>query len=486
MGFECVAYIQAEKEKAPKWLDFLESVFDLSAYELTNTSNSFILLVKSNGRIFAFTFGYGYSAIDKALIEPGFGLRVTLNSIKDGEFDTVDTRNIDLRTRQTRTHISLTSPIYEFGINTTMDWIRFASGKPNMDSEISRYSGSDSLQISIDDASIEQLGETCSDLLEAWTSTDYKEKFPFVDNLKRIPKETPLAGKLTNEMKKLVKEREKDRIALAHPEIPNPEIESYKCFIGRHNREFQELSLVEFYEFLDELDKDAETSDIPLENIMMLGIDSTGNAKTQKKSITEYIVCEIDIDEKRYIHSLSEWFEVAIDYMVSIKERVRALEQDTVHLPKIRKGESEGDYNARVAKENNYLLLDKKAFTFGNYRDRIECCDLATPEYDLIAVKKMSSSATLSHLFSQGSVSAKLLKLNKDYEDKLKSLYDEKWHNSISNDKRYTFVFAIPADKPGSITDALFFFSLVNLVDHVDTIHMAGFNVKVCKIEYSD
>lgn len=487
LDFECTAFIQASKEKPPKWLDFLSSGFDLSEFDMVNTSNSFVLLVKNSERIFAFTFGYGYSAVDKALIESGFGLKVTLNSISATALDTIDTRNIDLVTRQTRTHISLASPIYEFGINTTMDWIRFASGKPDEESPVTRYSGSDSLQASFEELGITELGSICEEFYECWISDNYKTRFPFIDYLRKLPKDDFMTRRLESELKRKIDTRSIEKIALAHPEIPNQEIELYKIWIGRKTRSTYELDLSELYLFLDELKRDQECLGFGFEDVNIIGLDSDGNPKTQKRVVKDYIVCEVDVDGQRFIHSLNEWFVVANDYMDEIKEKIHFLElpETELKLPRIGNGESEGDYNERVSVEMDFLLLDKEAFIFDGYRNRIEACDLATIDGDLIAVKKMSSSATLSHLFAQGSVSAKLLKLDSRYKGILQGKLHEKWNEFNIPVDNLRFVFAIPSKKPGSLAETMFFFSMVNLIDHVDTIRLAGFPVCIKKIEYS-
>lgn len=486
VGFECVAYVQASKEKPPKWLDFLKVGFNLDSYTMVNTTNSFVLFVKSKDRIFAFAFGYGYSAIDKSLIESGFGLRVTLNSISASGLDTVDTRNIDLVTRQTRTHISLASPLYEFGINTTMDWIRYASGKPSDEETATRYSGSDSLQVSFEDLSIITLDSICEELLEKWNSNAYKSRFPFVDDLIKVSKEIELWNVLGSELKKKLINRSYDKISLAHPDIPNPEIESYKIWKGREKQSIIELELAELYSFMDILDSKPEESMYNIDDISIIGLDSEENAKTQKRNIIDYIVCEVDYEGKRYIHSLNEWFEVSDRYFNEIKEKIRLIDisQTSSPLPKIKTGEAEGDYNERVALAKDYLLLDKKAFTFEGYRNRIEACDLATKKGELIAVKKMSSSATLSHLFAQGSVSAKLLRLDNRYQQKLLAVMKDKWHDLNLKTDDFSFIYAIPSKKKGALSETMFFFSMVNFIDHAENITLAGFKVYIKKIEY--
>ena len=86
LPYECKAFVQINKAKAPRWLPFISSHFDTAALDLLNQSSSFLLLIKASGRIFAVTFGYGFHAIDRAKIEPRFGLMVAASIINPEKF----------------------------------------------------------------------------------------------------------------------------------------------------------------------------------------------------------------------------------------------------------------------------------------------------------------------------------------------------------------------------------------------------------------
>ena len=101
----------------------------------------------------------------------------------------------------------------------------------------------------------------------------------------------------------------------------------------------------------------------------------------------------------------------------------------------------------------------------------------------MICVKKLTSSSTLSHLFSQGSVSAKLFS---ELEDSKK--YKEKFPNELTVEnfkkerKLFTFVYAIGTEKEGDLLDLLTVFSKINLFSHIKSITNLGFNVALKKI----
>ena len=480
LPFECLALMQANKIKPPRWVEFIRECFDIESFGLENSSNSFVLLIKKNGRIFAFTFGYAYNAVDRSKIETGFGLRCTLNSIRTSSIDTLDTRNIDLVTKQSRIHLNIGSPIHEFEINTAIDWIRYASGKPEDQEFAKRIAGSDSVQISLD-YKLSQLGEVADELFSLYSSTNYKERFPFVDSLAKIQKSFPKHDELNSILLDFMAERSTDKLTLAHPEIPHPDITHYKIFVGYSNVETQELDLDSIYSFLDQNEVDD-----PLHKVHIIGLDVNDAPRSPKRDLIDFLVCEIDQEQQKYVLSLGSWFQVAKDFITQVKQQVSAIPDvtDAMNLPPLQYGESEGHYNQRVSEDKNWLLLDKEDFIFDTYTEKIEACDLVTPQGQLVAVKKMHSSATLSHLFAQASVSAKLLKTHQGYADKLLEFINNQWAGLTFERDKLEFVYAIPTKKSGPISDCLFFFSIINLIDHVKRIQLSGFPLSLCKIEY--
>src|SRR5699024_8218801 len=68
----------------------------------------------------------------------------------------------------------------------------------------------------------------------------------------------------------------------------------------------------------------------------------------------------------------------------------------------------ENDYNESVAKtRDDVISMDRKLINID--RGRFELCDLLSDAKHLIHVKPWTSSSTLSHLFSQGRISAETI-----------------------------------------------------------------------------
>jgi uncharacterized protein (TIGR04141 family) len=246
--------------------------------------------------------------------------------------------------------------------------------------------------------------------------------------------------------------------------------------------ECEELSLDEIYAFAD---RAFPSGSMDPNSVHIVPLDGDGNAAGRRMALKSYLVAQVQEGGQTFVLSFGRWFRVESGYIEQVQSRVAAIPDitDTLRLPDFKRREREDGFNSRVAKAKGWLLLDKKMFTFGRPNNRIEACDLLTPERQFICVKKMESSATLSHLFAQGSVSATLLKKEATYEGEVARRFESQWTTiQYSSAPTPTFVFAMSTKKPGKIGDELFFFSLVNLVQHAEAIRLLGFEVAICKI----
>jgi uncharacterized protein (TIGR04141 family) len=97
----------------------------------------------------------------------------------------------------------------------------------------------------------------------------------------------------------------------------------------------------------------------------------------------------------------------------------------------------------------------------------------------MVCVKKLTKSATLSHLFSQGSVSAQLYNGEEPYRARVEGAVPA---GGTANNLTPTIVYAIGTSRPGALADELFFFSKVNLLSHARIVRQCGLKVALAKI----
>lgn len=134
------------------------------------------------------------------------------------------------------------------------------------------------------------------------------------------------------------------------------------------------------------------------------------------------------------------------------------------------------------------LCLDKK-FVYDGSPDKMEICDILTRDGGLIHVKHRGSSATLSHLFTQGVNSAERLLQDADFRSRARA---------VAARENSEFGEVLPADRPSPETHevsfvvitrsdrdtplTLPFFSVVSLRAAASRLQGFGFRVSVAAI----
>lgn len=496
LNFETKVYIQKNKSRAPKWLKFLErDVAIENQEELKNTVNSFIILVKiTNEEVdyyFGITAGFGFVGINKERLESDFGLKVALNSISPQELKALDVRNIDLKTKQKRVHINKGSELEEFDLDVNQDILNLVSGKCENKDVGTSIRGTTSLNLN-SKVNFRGLGSKCRQLLDLYLSEVYKDNFAFVDNMKLI-KSRELCEELSLDLWNHVNSRVYEKITLTYPDMIEYErCNSYKIISSNNiSVSTSEVDIQNIYELIQQ---ENITTLEEFEKIKVLGLDETGQAVTEKVPLREFIVYEILKDDKTYIFTMNKWFEIEEDYYQWIDNQLENIELvEMEQLTDIMQGEGEDSYNERQD-ASYFLCLDKRNFQVaatGNSRSKIEICDLLSKNLEFVCVKKKTASATLSHLFAQGSVSMELLRNEPIYREKVVNHINGYFDDlTITMDNfpysKATVVYAITTDKDGDIRKNIPFFSKVNLLQHVKRIRELGMKVKISKISISE
>ncbi|WP_158501908.1 DUF6119 family protein [Vitiosangium sp. GDMCC 1.1324] len=484
LPFPCLAWFQANRPTPPKWSSWLGTAFNVHALNPRNQSNSFVLFLEVDKRVFAITFGYGFNAIDRSLIEPDFGLKVTLNEVDPNALDMLDTRRVDRVSRQRRTHLNVGRGVSDFDISTDMDWIRRVSGR-TLDSDMTKkLAGSDSLKISMKCA-VSELGEHCRTFLKQYRKKSYKKHFAFIDHLRPLKPKDPLCPSLEARLVELLEARDQEWVSIALLEMPDDQIVNWRLSHGHTWEEYEDLDIDRVYDFLD------KHPDVPIspDKLWVVGKNSDGFPQTPREHLREYLVAQVELKEATYVLSLGQWFRVDKDYIARVREKVRQLPDVTndLMLPVwTHTFKTEGQYNKHVGQEKKWLVLDAVPFYPESRTGKLEVCDLLSRDRDFIHVKDMRDSATLSHLFSQGSVSATVFKLEPAHADEVKKQFHSFYGVAHAFDRVRSgprVVYAIATSKEGALADTLFFFSVVNLLQHVEAVKVAGFAVALCRIE---
>jgi uncharacterized protein (TIGR04141 family) len=163
----------------------------------------------------------------------------------------------------------------------------------------------------------------------------------------------------------------------------------------------------------------------------------------------------------------------------------------------------EDEYNRIAATSSpNYLLLDKVFVRSPERTSPIEVCDILTSDGEFVHVKKGWGASLLSHLFSQGAVSAELLaslpafrqealeKISTAEESRIKEAHDSSFRRRFQSfrpdalvPKNHPIVFGVVGEWRGSGLERLPFFSKVNLRRNVERLRGLGFDCFYKRIE---
>ncbi|MHB1317278.1 MAG: DUF6119 family protein [Anaerolineae bacterium] len=459
-------YLQPAQSAEPAWLSYFQGHFTLAGLGLRNVSNSMVLLVSAGGRVFAVTGGRGAAALKRERLEPNFGLRVVLNEIERSSIRELSSRSVDTRARQTYVFMSKNGILRDFDVDVDSELVQSMSGLA-ADTELgTRLRGADSLTLTAE-CPLDDLGDKCLRLLEAFNKTDYQQSFDFIDHV-RLIRDQRLAMELDALLVDYLSTLDDTELVVAYPSLDVAET-AVRFRIGRHGSTVETDDLLAsdvlaLYATHPELDRDPRKSHVHAFN-------SDGFPVGPTRTLYDYLVFETEYQGAKYVLSRARWYAVDEGYAARLDSDIRSVPDLTgsqqLMLPTWAIGENEGAYNARAAGTCQFALLDKALYHVSG-RDKIEACDLLAPTGLFICVKKYSGSADLSHLFSQASVSATLLQEDQSYRDFVQTQCQGTWslpyvQDGVLDRSRITFVLAIGTDKDRPLAETLPLFSKVNV-----------------------
>jgi uncharacterized protein (TIGR04141 family) len=205
---------------------------------------------------------------------------------------------------------------------------------------------------------------------------------------------------------------------------------------------------------------------------------------------------EFKIDGTTYIIDEGAIFEVASDYLCSLNEDISKISlQENLAWPIAKESMSEDSFNRKAATAlAPALLMDKKLVNSRMQTTPVEVCDVLTVNRQLIHAKLKFGSRDLSHLFSQGFVSATLLQSDSVFRNathvKIKELGGDgnfDFFNAASlQAPDFEIIYVIVAPWRGrTLSEALPFFSKVNLLRTMEDLVNRGFRVAVARVDTS-
>lgn len=502
------------EEKHPKWYSLIQEHIQSDQEEILKfqTRGVVILLsikIANQVRFFALTGGFCYYALNRENIELNFGLYTALNSVKP-EVKLFDARRIESQSTQKRVASNVATHLSELGFEYDSDILRIISGTCADDKFGTSVTGSDSLHLT-SKVTLDQMPEKLSSIFSVYKSDAYKTNFKDIDYIQPERNKASI-DKLNQQLLDAINNRMSSlKLSMAYPDqIDYSRCDYFKISsrkIPRKSQMVSDVSIPIFYSLLDAAPPKTSgnvTFD-ELKNIKIIGFSDENAPLTSSDSVFNYLVFETDeVNGKKHVLSGGSWYCINADYIAEVDaellRKIPAFSATPTLLAwsKIRNKKGifsydEGNYNEQYKNNSEYLYLDKQWFQnfgAGNKKSRMEIADLFHfNSKKLLCVKKGREAASLSALWSQGTVSADLFTSFLPYRDEFIRRVKQRWPgeaNKITSEliRELTFTFAIGVDSAyANIVALLPVFSRINLMRHVRALEKMSFKVEVAIIQ---
>jgi len=482
------------KTQTPGWQGFVEPVLESPLSGLTTSSVSAVLFVKAEGLIFAFTFGYGRNLLKPNCYELGFGLKVALNRIHHERLRSLDLRTYEDIMVATRKQTSRSAELGAFGLDVSRDLLRAVTGEPDDTIFARRLTGADALTFTAR-ISVDQLGDRCKQILQAYHDVCYKQYFDWVDQLSEV-RDRKVSDELNAKLEEALRSGNTEKLHLAPPEVLDwQSVEKFRVS-GTRQTEYDDLDIDDYLEALG--DKREQLTVQKLKSYQV-SVRWTGSEQFQDKwSLFNCIVWETTQGKRLYALVEGKWFEIEKNFAERVSTFVKSIPAPPKQLPPARAKEQEEEYNKRVAEADGSLVcLDRVLVKPADTATPIEFCDLLSDQKQLIYVKKKTRSATLSHLFAQGTVAARVFlqdgTVRKQIRDELAKMTANGNFVSLIPDETtrpnapdYEILYAIITKPANDWPESLQFFSRLNLMQNARLLQGLGYRVTLQHVEESE
>lgn len=504
--FTAKLYVIQSVPHSPSWEGFIRTGFDAVGQLalVTSSGAAVVVAIQPENLHFAITFGtLGRFLLRSDAWQREYGLRTALNLIypRDegenfGKLVALDAKRRGGNTMRSRRQASKATSFEAFDVDKVRDLMGGATGTPCDRKWGRRVTGGDAFHFD-SDIGFAELGKLCRDLEEAHGRDDYTDKFKWIDRIRPIL-DPALMQTVQDHLLQQLADGDITDLDLAPPEILDwSAIVGFRYHFDPRKIWRPELRLQDYLNGLasvpgwPEAPDGLEPGDF-LRRRHVYAVDGDGRT-VHKWPIWRCLTGEFNFNGDTYILDEGEVFAVSPDYLSELNEAVAAVRLRTdIPWPQATPSMSEDEFNRKAAaKIDAALLMDKQLIT-ADLTTPIELCDILTAAGDLIHVKRHLGSSNLSHLFSQGFVSAQLLQEDKAFRaaahEKILSLTPDRafqfFDTASLQTEGFEITYVILASWKGRTpATALPFFSKVNLVRTVQELTSKGFQVSMSAVD---
>ena len=475
-------YYKQNPSHPPAWVKLFKPKLGSKLDTLFNSGTAAVLFVPSGTSLFAITFGYGKSLLKADCYEENFGLRVVLNSVDPEKLRSVDVQSLDAIPLNRRSQASVATGIAEFGLDIEQDLVYAATGQPKDHKLGKQLTGKDALKVSVP-VTIDDFPALLDKLHSQFNATTYKASFAWVDHLSEV-RDRFLVTQLDSDLTTKIQSKDFNRTWLSIPEIIDwADVEGFKYQRPKQGTSQEDIDWESYLAFLG--DETAHTVETFKKQYVHCISESSGQT-LHSWPVYRCIYCELEHDGGTYALNNGKWYRVDSDFLNALNQTISSISISSLALPDYN-NKDEGSYNQDVHESNPayFALMDKKMIYYGGGSSQIEFCDLYSTDKHLVHVKRYGGSSVLSHLFAQGTVSARLLLSDSDFRKKVNEKLPATHRLANPSQKpdagQFEVVYAIASN--GDTTNfELPLFSKINLRNCFNQLQTYGMKVSIAII----
>lgn len=481
----CTLFYKQKPSYIPKWVSLFKSTLGNKLDNLFNSATSAMLLIPYKGtRFFAITFGYGKTLLAPDCFEENFGLKVVLNSVDPKKLRSIDTKSLEAVPVSRRNQASVATEFSDFGLDIEQDLIYSATGKPQKLELGNQLTGKDALKMNVP-ATLEDIPPLLDKLFEQYTSKAYKQYFEWIDHLSEVRNGT-LINQLDEALVIKIKSKEFNRTWLSVPDIIEwADVSGFKYQQPKRGDLHPDIGWDTYMKFLGQ---ETTYSINTFKSQRAYCISESSGEPINDWSIYQCIYCELEYSGETYSLNRGKWYQIDSDFLGALNKVIQNIPKAKLSLPEYSQ-KSEDLYNQFACEQNStyFALMDKVLINYGGGYNKIEFCDIYTTDKKLIHVKRYGGSSVLSHLFSQGVVSAQLLLADEAFREKvneklpLSHKLDTPSQKPIAQEFEVVYAIASTSISNGNVELPLF--SKISLRNCYNTLQMFGLKVSIATIQ---
>lgn len=464
--------------------------------EVANSTAVGVLLLRisddQDAPTWALCWGMGWLLLEQALVDGAFGQRLALRSADPNLLSSLTRTVLDERAKVDRSSIPAGSGLPGFGIGGFGELVTRVVGK----AEIQGLSVNKSFRVRGADAVSVPLGNAPKDLLadlqvlDDLLSEGPRPELQVLEQLVPVKKKTQLHERLEQHLQaELHEQPELSAIAVTWPHEhlnENKPVESFRVKRGGDTRARADLPDASL---ILTLMKNRDLAALDTIKIQLFSDAEATEAVSSEIPLRKWVAFEKQEEGRRYFLYDGQWYAMDLGYAKQLDDRVTQIFAlpSSLSMPAWYAPDDEEAYNKKAAAALGAVRMDRRLVQTTQNRRGFEPSDLITEPDVYVHVKSATSSAPLSHLFSQGGNSAHALQHDDEARANLRVRVRERGGSpEMIGSKPRKVIFAIrPKELGQSVTpETLFSFSKVSLVRVFDELESRGIEVRVVSIDY--